>query len=151
MFEEQQETDDVSQRRPLSMILLAGLYMFFFLLTVSTYSSPFPCLGRIYEGMSAQLFVFIDSLISLYLFLGVMKRQRLTWYFLLSYNLFELVNTIVNLLYITPAEVEKIAGRPVDSQALLTNNVFVMCVIVLLSIFIYRQKRCFTNESPYIF
>lgn len=151
MYEDHEETEETSHRRPLSMVLLGGLYLFFFMLTVSTYGSPFPCLGRIFEGQTAQLIVFIDSLITLYLFLGLMKRQQLTWYLLLSYNLFELINTLTNLVYITPAEVEKIAGRPIDPQALALNNIAVMIAIVFLSVFIYRQREHFTNQSRYIF
>ena len=39
-----------------------------------------------------------------------MKRQVLTWYLLLGYNLFEIVNTIVNLRYISHRELEKSLG-----------------------------------------
>ncbi|WP_240732086.1 hypothetical protein [Geobacter sp. FeAm09] len=45
--------------------------------------------------------MFADSLISLYLFLGLMKRQTLTWYLLIGYNAFEVVNTLINLIGIS--------------------------------------------------
>lgn len=149
------EIDDIHNeheiRRPLGMTLLGGLYLFFFLLTLSSYGHPIPFFGVIHQGKTACVLVFIDSLICLYLFLGLMKRQSLTWYLLLGYNTFELVNTAANLLVITPADLEKIVGEKVDSSGLLASNISVMVAIILLSGFIYRQRSSFTNRSKYLF
>jgi hypothetical protein len=144
------ESDD-DQRRPMGMILLGGLYLFFFMLTMSTFGHPFPLLGTIFQGRSAEAIVFVDSLLCLYLFLGIMKRQRLTWYLLLAYNSFETVNTLVNLKFISAAEVEKIAGQPVDPNGLLVNNLSVIAAIILLTLFVYRHKVYFCNRSNYLF
>ena len=133
------------------MTLLGGLYLFFFLLTISSYGHPIPFFGAIYQGKTAGLLVFFDSLLCLYLFLGLMKRQYLTWYFLLGYNTFELVNTLTNLLVITTAELEKIVGEKVDFPGLLASNISVMMAILLLSILIFRQRSSFTNRSKYLF
>lgn len=148
MFE---SSDEQEQRRPLGMVLLGGLYLFFFLLTMSTFGHPFPLLGRIYLGRPAEVMVFIDSLICLYLFLGLMKSQRLTWYLLLGYNAFELVNTLVNMLRISAADLEKVVGASVDPDGLATSNITVMVAILLLSFFIFRHRRHFSNSSPYLF
>ena len=139
------------QRRPLGMVLLGGLYLFFFMLTMSTFGHPFPFLGAIHIGRMAEALVFIDSMICLYLFLGLMKRQRLTWYLLIAYNCFEIANTLINLRYISATDVEKIAGQPVDPQALLVNNISVVVAIILLTIFIYRHREFFNNRSNYLF
>lgn len=138
-------------RRPLGITLLGGLYLFFFMLTVSSYGQPMPFFGVIHHGGVAGTLVFFDSLICLYLFLGLMKRQLLTWFFLLGYNAFELVNTLTNLLLITPAELEKIVGEPVDSHELLVGNISVMLAILLLSGFIFFHRNYFTNRSKYLF
>ena len=138
-------------RRPLGIVLLGGLYLFFLMLTMSTYGHPYPLLGVIYQGKLAEAAVITDSLICLYLFLGLMKRQHLTWYLLLAYNLFELINTVVNLLYITATDLEKVTGQSIDPQGLVTNNIAVMVAIVLLSLFIYRHREYFTNRSIYLF
>lgn len=151
MIEEERDDSDSERRRPLAMVLLGGLYLFFFLLTMSTFGHPFPFMGRIFLGRPAELLVFADSLICLYLFLGLMKRQRLTWYLLLGYNSFEVVNTLVNLRFISAADVEKIAGQPVDPQGLLVNNISVVVAIVLLTVFIYRHREHFDNRSNYLF
>lgn len=138
-------------RRPLGMTLLCGLYLFFFLLTVSSYGQPIPFFGVFYHGTAARICVLVDSLLCLYLFLGLMKRQNLTWYLLLGYNAFETVNTLTNLLLITPAELENVAGKKVDPAGLLTSNITVIGAILLLSVFIFRQRSSFTNRSKYLF
>lgn len=143
--------DEQELRRPLAMILLGGLYLFFFLLTVSTYGHPAPFFGTIYHGTAAGVLVFLDSLLCLYLFLGLMKRQSLTWYLLLGYNAFEVVNTLTNMLLITPAELEKIVGEKVDTSGLVTSNISVIVAIILLSGFIFRQRASFSNRSKYLF
>jgi hypothetical protein len=143
--------NDQELRRPLGMTLLGGLYLFFFILTVSSYRQPIPFLGTIYQGTTANVLVFADSLICLYLFLGLMKRQNLTWYLLLGYNTFELVNTVTNLVAIQTADLEKIIGEKVDPAGLIASNVNVIIAIVLLSGFIFRQRNSFTNRSRYLF
>jgi hypothetical protein len=137
--------------RPLALVLLGGLYLFFFLLTMSTFGHPFPFMGTILLGKPAEALVFVDSMICLYLFLGLMKRQRLTWYLLIAYNCLEIANTLINLRYISAADVEKIAGKPVDPQALLVNNISVVVAIILLTIFIFRHREFFNNRSNYLF
>lgn len=144
------ESDD-ELRRPMGLILLGGLYLFFFMLTVSTFGHPFPFMGRIFLGRAAETLVFVDSMICLYLFLGVMKRQNLTWYLLIFYNCLETINTLVNLQFISAAEVEKIAGQPVDPRGLAINNLSVVVAIILLTIFVYRHRAYFTNRSNYLF
>jgi hypothetical protein len=146
------ETDELEQRRPLGLTLLTGLYLFFFLVSVSTYGNPFPLLGTIYQGRPAQVMVFLDCLVCLYLFLGLTKRQLVTWYLLLCYNLFEIVNTLVNLYLITPAELEKILGpgSQIQHESLLLNNIVAALGILLLTQFIYRNKSYFTNRQLYL-
>jgi hypothetical protein len=150
-MEESDIQSEEELRRPVGMILLSGLYLFFFLLTVSSYGQPIPFFGVIYQGTSAGVLVFVDSLACLYLCIGLLKRQRLTWYLLLAYNAFETVNTLINLLQITSAELEKIVGETVDTNGMLASNVTVIAAILLLSAIIFRQKRYFTNRSYYLF
>lgn len=151
LMEDFENDDDYEQRRPLGMVLLGGLYLFFFMLTMSTFGHPFPLLGAIYQGRPAETMVFIDSLICLYLFLGLMKRQKLTWYFLIAYNVFEIINSLLNLFLITAQELERIIGEHVDPQAILINNLSVIVAIILLTVFIYRHRDYFTNRSSYLF
>ena len=137
--------------RPLGLNLLAGLYLFFFLLSASTFGNPFPCLGKIHIGTVAKALVFFDSLVCLYLFLGIMKRQVLTWYLLLGYNLFQVLNIIINLKFISREELERVIGTQVNPDSLLINNIAAALAILLLSQFIYRHKDYFSNKGKYLF
>lgn len=145
------EADDNELRRPLGLTLLTGLYLFFFLITASTFGHPFPFMGQIYFGIVAKTLVFIDSICCFYLFIGVMKRQLLTWYLLLAYNLFEIINTITNLTNISLADLEKITGARINQEALWTNNIASSLAILLLTQFIYRHKHYFTSRRLYLF
>lgn len=145
------DTEDHDVSRPFGLTLLSGLYLFFFLLSVSTYGNPFPFMGSIFQGTPAKTLVFFDSLICIYLLIGISKRQALTWYLLLGYNLFEIANTIVNLAYITPKEIERIIGSEVDQSALLVNNIAAALAILLLSQFIYRSRKYFNNPDRFLF
>jgi hypothetical protein len=80
-----------------------------------------------------------------------MKRQNLTWHLLIAYNCFEIINTLINLEFISAADVEKIAGQPVDPHGLVINNLSVVVAIILLTIFIYRHRAYFSNRSNYLF
>jgi hypothetical protein len=143
--------DDDEVRRPLGLVLLTGLYGFFLVLTLTSFGNPFPFLGKIYMGSAAKVIVFIEGIVSLYLVLGLMKRQVLTWYFLLGYNLFEIVNIIVNLNFIPIAELERVIGERIDHEALVVNNIASALAFLLLTQYIYRHKHFFTNRQKYLF
>ena len=145
------DTEEQDIRRPLGLTLLTGLYLFFFLVSASTFGNPCPFLGSIYTGTPAKVLVFADCLVCLYLFMGLYQRQIMTWYLLIGYNLFEIVNTIVNLSLITPEEVEKVLGTGVDRQALWVNNLAAALAVLLLTQYIYRHKDFFTNREKYLF
>jgi hypothetical protein len=145
------DAEDNESRRPFGLTLLTGLYLFFFLLSISTYGNPFPFMGTIYHNAPAKGLVFFDSLICIYLFIGICKRQTLTWYLLLGYNCFEIINTIVNLSFIAPQEIAKLVNASVDQNALTVNNIASALAILLLSQFIYRNKRYFNNPDKFLF
>ena len=145
------DADENELRRPLGLNLLAGLYLFFFLVSSSTFGNPFPFLGHIYEGVPAKALVLVDSLLCLYLFLGIMKRQHITWYLVLGYNLFEILNTIVNLSFISRSELERVVGARIAQETLLSNNIAAALAMLLLSQFIYRHQHYFTNREKYLF
>lgn len=133
------------------MTLLTGLYLFFFVLSLSTYGNPFPFMGKIHQDLPAKVLVFFDSLVCIYLLIGIIKRQYLTWYLLIAYNLFEIVNTVVNLFQITPADIEKVVGHQVDPEGLMINNIAAALAILLLTQFIVRNRRYFNNRSIFLF
>lgn len=131
--------------------MLTGLYLFLLLMTLGSYGQPIPFYGRILEGAPAKIFIVLDALVGLHLVIGLFKRQLLTWYLLLGYNLFEASNTVVSLLLLPHAELERAQGAAVDPHALLVTNLIVLAAIAWVSLTIYRRRELFNNRSPYLF
>jgi len=142
--------DSPEARRPLAMTLLAALYLFFLLVSASTFGNPFPFLGHIYNGTPAKFLVLIDSLCCLYLVLGLMKQQLHTWYLVLGYNLLQIGNTIFNLNFISLQELESITGGLVDRETLWINNMVAALGMLLLTQYIFRHKEYFPNTNRYL-
>ena len=143
--------DQPALRRPLGITLLAALYLFFLLVSASTFGNPCPFFGRICFGTAAKFLVLTDSLLCLYLFLGVLQRQVLTWYMLLGYNLLQIGNTVYNLHFIPLAEIEAVTGGQIQKDALWTNNMIAALGMLLLTQYIFRHKRYFANGARYLF
>lgn len=137
--------------RSFGLTALAAAYLFFLLLTVSSYGYPFPLMGTFYDGRVAQSLVLADSMISLYLFIGIVKRQRLTLWLLIGYNLLDIVNACVNLALIPPAAYARLAGAPVPEDDLRINTLAAALLLLWISLYAYRKRRHFTNLSPYLF
>ncbi len=151
MIEELPEDTEEAQPRSQAMIMLTGLYLFLLVMTVMSYGQPVPFFGRILEGRAAQIFIGLDSLVCLHLFLGLLKRQRLTWYLLLSYNGYEVLNTLVNLWLVPRKELERILERTIDPGGMLFSNLCTVGIVLWISWVIRRQREQFTNHSPYLF
>ena len=150
MTEELPDTEE-AQPRSQTMIMLTGLYLFLLMMTVMSYGQPVPLFGFLLEGTSARIFIAVDSLVCLHLFLGLSKRQRLTWYLLLIYNSYEVVNTLFNLWLVPHKELERLLERQIDPGSMLTSNLFTIGIILWISWVIRRQREQFTNHSPYLF
>lgn len=138
-------------RRPLALLPLVLLSLFSLLLAFASYGNPFPFMGTFYQGAVAQRFVFADSLISLYLLIGVVKRQQLTVWLLIAYNLLDICNAWVNLALIPAADYARLAAVAVPESDLLFNTLFATVALVLLNLYLYRIRREFDNHSPYLF
>jgi len=139
------------QARPQALIMLTGLYLFLLLVSIGSYGQPIALFGLMLEDTAARVFIAVNSLCCLYLFLGLWQRQRLTWYLLLGYNLFEIANTLVTLVWLPRQELERVQGMPVDPHALVITNLATVAAIAWVSHLIYRRRELFTNRSPYLF
>ena len=150
MTEDLPDTEEAQQRSQ-AMIMLTGLYLFLLMMTVMSYGQPVPLFGFLLEGSSAQIFIAVDSLVCLHLFLGLLKRQRLTWHLLLIYNGYEVLKTLLNLWLVPHKELERLLERQIDPGSLLVSNLFTIGIILWISWVIRRQREQFTNHSPYLF
>ena len=142
---------DATQGRPLGLHALAAAYVFFLLLTVSSYGYPFPFMGKFYPGRAGDCLVFADSMISLYLCIGILKRQRLTVWLIIGYNLLDIGNALVNLALIPAAEYARVSDQPVPQEGVLANTLVAALLLMLLNAYVYRRRQLFTNRSPYLF
>jgi len=142
---------DATKGRPFGLNALAAAYLCFLLLTVSSYGYPFPFMGRFYAGRPGECLVFADSIISLYLLIGILKRQRFTVWLLIAYNLLDICNAAVNLALIPPGLYARLADAPIPEDELRFNTLAAALVLVLLNIYVFRNRRHFDNRSPYLF
>jgi len=131
--------------------LLTGLYLFLLLMTVMSYGQPIPLFGRILEGKAAQVYIVLDVLVCLHLFLGLWQRQRLTWYLLLVYNGYEVLNTLVNLWLVPHKELERVLERTIDPAGMLFSNLVTVGIVLWISWVIRQQREQFSNHSLYLF
>lgn len=145
------QSPEEEQPRPQALIMLTGLYLFLLLVSIGSYGQPIALFGQILAGTPAKAYIAVNSLYGLHLFLGLWQRQRLTWYLLLAYNLFEIANTLANLIWLPRGELERIQGVPVDPTWLVINNLATVAAIAWVSHLIYRRRDLFDNRSPYLF
>ena len=133
------------------MVFVAAVSLCSLLLAFSSYGNPFPFMGTLYAGEAAQRLVFVDTMICLYLVIGILKRQKLTVWLLIGYNLFDICNAWVNLALIPAAEYARLAEAPVPEHDLLFNTLFASLLLVLLNLYLYRIREFFDNRAPYLF
>lgn len=130
------------------LVLLTG---FSLLLCFEGYGNPFPFMGTLYQGEAAKRLVFADSLVSLYLLIGVLKRQRLTFRLLVAYNAADICNAWLNLLLIPASDYARLAGVSIPQEELLSNTLIASVALVLVNLYLFRVRRAFDNFSPYLF
>ncbi|GFO70531.1 hypothetical protein GMLC_41100 [Geomonas limicola] len=139
------------ESRPWGLSALSAAYFLFLILTMSSYGAPFPLWGRFYNGSAAQWLVFADSMISLYLWLGVLKRQQLTVWLIIGYNLFDILNACVNLARISASEYARFAESAISEDDLRLNTLVAAVLLMLLNLYVFRNRRHFYNRSLYLF
>lgn len=137
--------------RPFALLPLAAAYLFSLLLAVSSYGYPFPFMGSFYQGRAGDCLVFADSIISLYLVIGILKRQRLTLWLLIAYNLLDICNALVNLALLSAEEYARLAGVPISQGDLRFSTLAAALVLMLLNVYILANRRRFDNSSPWLF
>lgn len=137
--------------RPYALFPLVMVSLFSMMVACSNYGNPFPFMGSFYEGEVAKRFVFADSLVSLYLLIGIVKRQQLTVWLLIAYNLLDICNAWINLALIPVAEYARLTTMPVTGHDLRFNTLFATMVLLLLNLYLYLNRRQFDNRSPYLF
>jgi hypothetical protein len=139
------------EKTPLALPALAVFYLFSLLLAASNLDAPFPFMGRIYRGGASEWLGFADAMMSLYLCIGILKRQRLTFWLVIGYNLLDICNALVNLAVIAPREYARLAEAPIPQEELRINTFGAILFLLLITLCLFRNRREFSNSSPYLF
>lgn len=142
---------DEAVGRPFALFLLAGVYLFSLLMAFSAYGSPFPFLGSCYFGRAGECLVFADGMLSLYLVIGILKRQRLALWLLLAYNLLDVCNAWANLALLSAQQYAGAAGSSMTEGELWTDTVAAAVVLLFLSLYAFANRRHFDNRSLLLF
>lgn len=149
------ETDRVAEtsnenKRPHALVPLTGVYLLSMLVTLSHLGDPFPFMGALYEGDAAEHLIFADSIVSLYLIVGILKRQRLTLWLLVGYNFLASCNGISNLLLLPVQQVMTATGTMVPDYHYRVNAFCVFVLFLFLNVFLYFNRNRFDNKSIYL-
>ncbi|KAB0665811.1 hypothetical protein F6V25_08855 [Oryzomonas japonica] len=129
---------------------LVGVYLFSMLLTLSHLGEPFPFMGKLYSGDASESLTFADSIISLYLIAGILKRQRLTLWLLIAYNFINSFNGIANLFLLPVQQIVTTSGAIVPDHHYRLNAFSVFVLFLMLNVFLYLNRRYFDNKSIYL-
>ena len=129
---------------------LIGVYLLSMLITLSQLGEPFPFMGKLYTGDNSESLIFADSVISLYLIVGILKRQRLTLWLLIAYNFIKSFNGITNLLLLPVQQMTTASGAIVPDYHYRLNAFWVLVLFLLLNVFLYVNRRHFDNKSIYL-
>lgn len=142
----------VSEEKKTNLVLvpLVGVYVLSSLITLSHLGDPFPYMGTLYVGDTSESFIFADTIISLYLIVGILKRQRLTLWLLVAYNFLASINGIANLVRLPVQHIATASGVMVPDYQYRLYAFCVMVLFLLLNVFLYVHRRHFDNKSIYL-
>ena len=129
---------------------LIGVYIFSMLITLSDLGEPFPFMGNLYSADDSESLIFADCVFSLYLIIGILKRQRLTLWLLIAYNSVVSFNGIANLFLLPIQKITSNYGTIVPDYHYRLNAFLVFVLFLLLNLFLYLNRRHFDNKSIYL-
>ncbi|MDD2542528.1 MAG: hypothetical protein PHH28_16025 [Desulfuromonadaceae bacterium] len=132
------------------LVPLVGVYLFSMLITLSHLGEPFSFMGELFSAETSEALIFTDSVVSLYLIVGILKRQRLTLWLLIVYNFVVSFNGIANLFLLPVQQIVTASGAIVPDHHYRLNAFCVFVLFLLLNVFLYLNRRHFDNKSIYL-
>lgn len=129
---------------------LVGVYLLNMLITLSCLGETFPFMGTLYSGDESEALIFVDSIVCLYLIIGILKRQQLTLWLLIAYNFVNSFNGITNLFLLPVQQTVTASGAVVPDYHYRLTAFGVFVLFLLLNIFLYLNRRHFDNKSVYL-
>jgi hypothetical protein len=85
------------------------------------------------------------------LVLGIWKRQSLTLWLLIGYNLLDICNACINLALLPVTAFAQLAGGAIPEADLRLNTMVASVLLLLLNCYLFSNRRHFNNKSPYLF
>lgn len=137
------------RKRNFVLVPLVGIYLLSTLITLSHLGEPMPYMGKEYSGDASESIIFVNCVVSLYLIVGILKRQRLTLWLLMICNLVHSLNGMANLLLLPVQHIHTAGGLVPDYDYRLT-SFWVFLLFLLLNVFLYFNRRHFDNRSFYL-
>jgi hypothetical protein len=138
------------RKRDYILVPLIGVYLLSMLITLSHLGQPYPFMGKIYTGEASESLIFVDSVVKLYLIVGILKRQRLTLWLLIAYNFLESASGISNLLLLPVQQIVTASGALAPDYHYRINAFSVFVLFLLLNVFLYFNRDRFDNKSIYL-
>ena len=138
------------KRRHFVLAPLVGVYLLSMFITLSHLGDTFPFMGKLYSGDTSESFIFVNCVISLYLIVGILKRQRLTLWLLITYNFVNSFNGIANLILLPVQQITTASGAIVPDYHYRFNAFWVFVLFMLLNVFLYLNRSHFDNKSVYL-
>lgn len=132
------------------LVPLVGVYLLSMLITLSHLGEPFPFMGEIYTGDDSESLIFTNSLVCLYLMVGILKRQRLTLWLLIAYNFVESASGMSNLIMLPMQHITTASGAVVPDYDYRITAFSVFVLFLLLNVFLYFNRGRFDNKSIYL-
>jgi len=138
------------RQRRFVLVPLVGVYFFSTIVTLSDLGGSFPFMGKLYTGDTSESFIFVNCIISLYLIVGILKRQRLTLWLLIIYNFINSFNGISNLILLPVQQITTVSGAIVPDYHYRITSFWVFVLFLLLNVFLYFNRNHFDNRSIYL-
>jgi hypothetical protein len=129
---------------------LIGVYLLSMIITLSYLGETIPFMGNLYSGDDSESLIFANSVISLYLIFGILKRQRLTLWLLIAYNFVNSFNGIANLILLPVQQITTVSGTIIPDYHYRINAFWVFVLFLLLNVFLYLNRDNFDNKSIYL-
>jgi len=138
------------KKRHFVLAPLIGVYLLHMLITLSHLGETFPFMGKLYTGDTSESYIFVDCFVSLYLIVGILKRQQLTLWLLIIYNFVNSFNGISNLILLPVQQITTASGAIVPDYHYRINAFWVFVLFLLLNVFLYFNRSHFDNKSIYL-
>ncbi len=130
---------------------LCAYYGFLLITTALSYGHPYPLFGWMLSGVAARVAIVADCLLLLHIVVGVWKAQRLSWYLLVGYNVFELASLAASLLFLEPAAFASLVGDGFSTGSFYAGALIEGAAMAVITLYAFRRRDVFWNTNPYLF